>query len=165
MEEYVKSSSQWKTDEEIMKSNLILSLVSKKNSVIKRKKKKVNFSGEIFGEENFASSISKLLPRVFPSFSRGLETIVRGTHTREKYSRNVRSISHQCFQWNIFGQRSNHTTNRVILRSVNKGWEVRCDHPHKYAVKRWSLKLPSCYSQDSQLGHIAIASSRKRVLF
>lgn len=44
-------------------------LISKKNSVIKRERKKVNFSGEIFGEENFASSLSKLLPRVFSSFS------------------------------------------------------------------------------------------------
>lgn len=48
-------------------------LVSKKNSVIKRERKKVNFSGEIFGEENFASSLSKLLPRVFSSFSTRLE--------------------------------------------------------------------------------------------
>lgn len=50
-----KSSSQWKTGEE-MKRSLIFSLVSKKNVVIKkRKKKKVNFSGEIFriDEENY----------------------------------------------------------------------------------------------------------------
>lgn len=44
--EYVKSSSQWKTGEE-MKRGLIFSPVSKKNGVIKKKKKEINFSEEI----------------------------------------------------------------------------------------------------------------------